>query len=317
MSIGEKLPKSEQALVAAMESELFKAPVDETPPILFHYTTASALNSIFASRELWATHFRYLNDPSEFLHGEEIFFREAKTLLLQSSADSLPRMFLQRFVDDFPKMRLSEAMNIYVTSFSENSDQLSQWRGYGDDGAGYSIGFKRLPRPTGSKRDAPLGINLYRCSYDAASFQGRASDLLKEVAAGFEKYVQRQAKREETARAFFAMAMSIGFRRVATEILRLKHGSYAEEKEWRLIVLAAPSRDLKYVRFRNGSRGMIPYLPIGLFTKNDKKIGIDRVLVGPGENQGRATFAAKMLLSSLGYPDDLVIASETPYRKSK
>ncbi len=82
MSIGEKLSKSARALVAAMEGELFQAPVDEKPPILFHYTTASALHSIFSSRQLWATHFRYLNDPSELLHGEEIFFREAKTLLL-------------------------------------------------------------------------------------------------------------------------------------------------------------------------------------------------------------------------------------------
>jgi hypothetical protein len=317
VSIKAELSEAEQAMLVDMEAELFKPSSEEAPPVLFHYTTPQAFHSIVAGREIWATHFRYLNDPKELLHGEEIVFEEAKALLDAAEANTLPWAFLQRFVEDFPKNRLSEAMNVYVASLSEEGDQLSQWRAYGGDGAGYSIGFNSLPRPAGNEEDAPLGMTLFRCNYDAALFQSQARDMLKEVAAGFDKYVEQRAEREEAARAFFGTALSICFRRIAAEVLRLKHGAYAEEKEWRLIVLAAPPRENAHVKIRSSTRGLIPYIPVGLLSKDETLLGIDRVFVGPGEDQARATLAAKMLLSSAGYAEDLVSTSQAPYRQTK
>lgn len=40
--------------------------------ILYHYTTAAGLHDIVASRSLWTSHYRFLNDTSEFLHGWKI-----------------------------------------------------------------------------------------------------------------------------------------------------------------------------------------------------------------------------------------------------
>lgn len=34
--------------------------------ILYHYTTAAGLHDIVASRSLWTSHYRFLNDTSEF-----------------------------------------------------------------------------------------------------------------------------------------------------------------------------------------------------------------------------------------------------------
>lgn len=40
--------------------------------ILYHYTTAAGLHDIVASRSLWTSHYRFLNDRAEFLHGWKI-----------------------------------------------------------------------------------------------------------------------------------------------------------------------------------------------------------------------------------------------------
>ncbi|MET4324004.1 hypothetical protein [Bradyrhizobium sp. RT5a] len=40
--------------------------------IPYHYTSAAGLHGIVASRSLWTSHYRFLNDTSEFLHGWKI-----------------------------------------------------------------------------------------------------------------------------------------------------------------------------------------------------------------------------------------------------
>lgn len=40
--------------------------------ILYHYTSAAGLYGIVASKSLWTSHYRFLNDTSEFRHGWDI-----------------------------------------------------------------------------------------------------------------------------------------------------------------------------------------------------------------------------------------------------
>jgi hypothetical protein len=41
--------------------------------ILYHYTTATGLNGIVRSRSIWASHYRFLNDATEFRYGLGMF----------------------------------------------------------------------------------------------------------------------------------------------------------------------------------------------------------------------------------------------------
>src|SRR5688572_2423853 len=41
------------------------ARVPSPPKLLYHYTDANAILGIFNRRELWATHYAFMNDPSE------------------------------------------------------------------------------------------------------------------------------------------------------------------------------------------------------------------------------------------------------------
>src|SRR5579862_2796865 len=99
------------------------------PHTLYHYTDASGLLGILASKCLWATDSRYLNDNLEIEYGLG---------LLREVLDETSQLLDAGPVKDF----LETADNIsnpfdgfygaYVVCFCEKGDQLSQWRAYGD-----------------------------------------------------------------------------------------------------------------------------------------------------------------------------------------
>jgi hypothetical protein len=306
-------------LLDKMEVELFKVGVKDRPERpLYHYTTAEGLWGIIRDRAIWATHFRHLNDPTELVHGEELAFEVAKDLLA-APRDLTVRFFLDLFVDNFRTMRFSERGGVYVASFSEEGDQLSQWRAYGGATSAYSIGFNSLPDPREENPDAKAGLSLYKCTYDPDSFRAYARDLLLEMAKGFDKYVSTHATREESARGFAAQALGICWRRLIAEVVRLKARGFHEENEWRLIVVASPEDGSGLVEFRSSPRGMVPFIPVDLVDpESDGKLPIGSVTVGPGDNAVLAMNAAKMFLSTKGYDaDGLLRASDIPYRYTR
>lgn len=319
MGLMDDLTPEELGLLEEMEAELFKvSPREPLDSPLYHYTTPEALWAIVASREIWATHFRYLNDPTEVVHGEDIALAAAKELLL-SARDPAVQAFLELFVENFANLRFSGQGGVYVASFSEHGDQLSQWRAYGGANSGYSIGFARLPDPTGDDPDAKAGLSLYKCTYDSDAFRAYARELLLEMAKGFDKYARAHAHREETARVLLATAMGICWRRLVVEIVRLKARGFHEEAEWRLILATSREGGTDLVKFRRGPRGMVPYIPVGLVDpKTDEKLPLSSVTVGPGDNATLAIDAARMFLEMKGYDvDKLLGASDIPYRYSR
>src|SRR4051812_47009505 len=103
-----ELTEAERAILDEMEAELFKPLPDEVPPVLYHYTTPHGFHEIVSKKEIWATHFKYLNDPLELRHGEEILFREAKVLREEYKPKTLERVFFDQFVADFPTKKVTE-----------------------------------------------------------------------------------------------------------------------------------------------------------------------------------------------------------------
>jgi hypothetical protein len=118
--------------------------VQEEP--LFHYTNTSGFQGIVSSKSIWATDYRYLNDTEEFVIGERIV-QELAEELRAPMAESPQRWLLENFATFHQAMRLTQMTNIFVASFSQEGNLLSQWRAYGARGAGYSIGFSTLPAP--------------------------------------------------------------------------------------------------------------------------------------------------------------------------
>jgi hypothetical protein len=80
--------------------------------------------------ELWATSSIHMNDSKEFVRGREV---------IEGVSLSLP----DDDISDMMQLAIKEAdaLEVYCTCFSDVGDDLSQWRGYGDDGAGVCIEF--------------------------------------------------------------------------------------------------------------------------------------------------------------------------------
>jgi hypothetical protein len=170
-----------------------------------------------------------------------------------------------------------------------------------------------MPKPgtTGGQ----VGITIYRCSYSEEDFRNRATSILLEVAQTFAKYARRFPGKEEALKAIFVGAMTICYRRMAAESPRMKHQSFGEEKEWRIVALPSPSSTDQVADFRTRNGCLVPFLklPMG-FRQEGGRLRLGRVVVGPGEDPARAELAARMLLSRHGYDASMVTQSQIPFR---
>lgn len=121
----------------------------EATDLVFHYANLSALIGIVENQCLWATNLYFLNDRNEYKHGINI----VKDAIESIKSDE------NRHVLHAISVVLDEISEVdkYVACLSKNGDSLSQWRAYGNNGSGISIGFNR------KKLEASLaGNNSYR-----------------------------------------------------------------------------------------------------------------------------------------------------------
>ena len=114
-----------------------------TPSVLFHYTTPIGLLGISQSKQIWATDLRFLNDKKEFQHSLDIIHSILKGFY---KVDDNPKKLKGLNYDFIEHLRINLGKRkkwnpeVYVASFTEKGDLLSQWRGYCPQG-GFSIGF--------------------------------------------------------------------------------------------------------------------------------------------------------------------------------
>lgn len=107
--------------------------------LFYHYTNANGLLGVFESRSIWSTHFRYLNDITEFDYGLEIIFEVLDVYLKEQNFDDAKVGKINYVFRDQLSLDINKA-DVYVACFCTNGDLLSQWRGYAGS-EGYSIGF--------------------------------------------------------------------------------------------------------------------------------------------------------------------------------
>jgi hypothetical protein len=137
-------PQTLQMLLDQMNRELRFKEGDEQTETLWHYTDAAGARGILTQRDLWATHYAFLNDREELIHGEKVVQSAVEELADELEGDT--RQILRDFLSGWGAFRLSAHTDVFVASFcTDGGDRLSQWRGYGGAGAGYAIGFKSIP----------------------------------------------------------------------------------------------------------------------------------------------------------------------------
>ena len=145
-------------------------PIDELfsrtiPDKVWHYTTLSALEGILSSGRMWATDCRFTNDRTEFVHAKDIAEGCIESLQFSGSMSTFPSLNLLRMLNlAFDRGALSPLENeVFLVSFSEARDLLTQWYQYADGGRGVSIAFDlRNVRPP---VEAKIGVTFAPCVY--------------------------------------------------------------------------------------------------------------------------------------------------------
>lgn len=283
---------------------------DVEPSTLYHYTTFAGLHGILASKEIWATSVRYLNDASEYVYLYDLLFKRVLPNFFANDPAKGDR-FLQSMVKE---LSIGFWATTFVTCFCDQPDLLSQWRGYGGGcGSGVALGFDRAIlgsylndryglkqtdpsdplSPPDFSSDGPM-CDLQQCLYDERTQRNILNGALDAV----------------TREGEFDFSASIYKSFCDLDAARFKHPSFFEENEWRIVYRSSDMEDV--LKFRAGKSMLIPFVEIDI---GEMLPGaLKKVVLGPSPHIEEAKTSVGSLLSQQGLTNAVVVASGIPFR---
>jgi hypothetical protein len=210
---------------------------------------------------------------------------------------------------------------------SEKPDTLSQWRGYADDGRGFSIGFTKeyLEELAKAKANGRFGfLRLDKVLYEDAEHEAAlrpAYDQIKSLVDSGKfktslntlgmllvpdkEHESRLSKeRSEAINNLYAAVVD-----TFPSVHMLKNKAFSEEAEWRLVSYLA-RKNLASALFRPSIDRLIPYREFELEPLSCKSIA--EVYVGP--KNITPSYVIENFLALNGYTEVLVKRSAASYR---
>lgn len=276
---------------------------------LFHYTSLPTLPKMLDSKTLWATHFRYLNDTSEYHYALNTFAERLEGRVAEYKG--------LKDVADTVRARLPDKLVIgpYVASLSEDGDSLSQWRGYSWRSAGVNIAFDgdflhhvcvgfRSSVITDSGRST-----LLKCVYKKDEQYKKIDSLIDYLVESIE-HTKEDAFLAGVHRALFiSMADFLA--------PAFKDWAFREEQEWRIVV-TVPSNGGPAVKFRPAESMLAPYVELPLCDIGNKDIpdgAITAITVGPTPHKELSVESTRRFVEfQHKIRPEIVVSSGLPYR---
>lgn len=277
---------------------------EETPEVLYHYTSISALLGILDSGSVWATDIHFLNDEEEFTYAVDRS-RSVLSNIAEDATDDREKAVLNEAQE---KLTTIENVSVCVFSLSEDPNVLSQWRAYCPTAQGVAIGFDtEMLGPVMDEQD----FRLVPCVY---SDRDHVLLLRNVVAQTIKAYRNGLRSEEQPKGDELVEKAAVDFlQRLIMVAPTIKHRAFAEEKEWRLVSNdLIPATHPKY-NVRTGPSMVIPHFEFDL-ELDDGKWPIDEVYLGPTPNTELAMDGIMMALEKYEVGAS-VVASQIPYRE--
>ena len=227
-----------------MSNKIFECMDDDF--LYYHYTSINSFNEIVNSKKIWLSDCRFLNDKKEISIAIEKFV---------SNFNDEEKKILSYVLDlcNFDKY-------FCIFSMSKSPRVLSQWRGYGDDGKGICIGFRKnfLELFFSSEKTA-YDTFLIHCIYE------NFDDHIQKIIEDNKKNIDSIVKLYRNSRAINEFSEKIRgkyelFSNIYRELLRIKNPSFKEEQEVRIVRIAP----LPLIKTRVCNGLIIPYTEIDL-----------------------------------------------------
>jgi len=208
-----------------------------------------------------------------------------------------------------------QAPNQFVASFSEDGDDLTQWRAYCPGEAGFSIGFSSaalfsqwISDPAGGEPSF-VGSKFLKICYlneNNTSEVDLAIDRTLELATGLRQFLGGESRQQQAIVAWLGIIAP-----------SYKNSAYRAEGEWRM-VLSKPDKPMPGQRFRTGKSTLIPYVEVELNRDTSRRVSneymVRKVLVGPTPSPDLSLEALQSLFVTKGHSEVVVEKSAIPYR---
>lgn len=275
---------------------------------LYHYTGFNSLLGIVDSRALWASDIRYMNDSAELKHTANLIGAEITRRI--RSGHSRPDL-LNQFLD-WVTHRITNGHMLFAASFRSNGNLLSQWRGYSRHGKGVSVGFDpNYIRACAERQSFQIG----KCIYDS----DQQKQLISQVIDAVEILAKEQDIVGETHESDDNSSYHPAFEMIESDLLRiaaiLKHPSFTEEEEWRVISPVITDYLTAPVLFREGTSMLVPYFEFKLSARNGSPIAFQHLFLGPTPNIRISMNSLTMFLAKNGIqPEKGISYCQIPFR---
>lgn len=271
---------------------------------LYHYTDLAGLLGVVGHHDLWLTHSHYLNDEEEMKLGYKLAKEAIARARRKNKGDTDWQVYLAKLKSlvDNPN-----SSGVYICCFCREDNLLSQWRGYGANGAGVSVEFDPQQFAYVTGPDSPNGglMRLWRVFYEPET----QMDIIgKAIQFAFDSAFNPALTPEERA---VRAARFIEF-----FVPTIKNPDFTAENEYRLIFTPPIDCAVK-PHFRVGRGMLIPYYSLKELSGHSAetyRLPITGVRVGPSANKMLNAESIKMLLEDAGYSGINVDQSDTPYR---
>jgi len=286
----------------------------ELYPELHHYTGWEALKGIFTQNEIWATHYKHLNDLTEIVHMKEYL----TTLIPRNRKE---RRSAKQEVESLYKKTFSQLVTPFIVSFSthardadsdrENgvsnqwlkstSEDGTQIGGYGEHGYALVFDTRRL--------NDILNLEFETCCYTQTTYSNVVYNQgLDGFRAAFEPLIKESAWFIWDKSSSFNLGTHFpkDYTRAEDFIndfikttVSFKHPRWHQEREVRIVAHPKHPSELKYISdsdpddikaLRHRRIKEIFYRDKGkpfikLFEKLGTTLPIKRIIVSPDENQ--------------------------------
>ena len=273
------------------------------PQFLYHYTTAEAFMGVCRNNELWLGDVRFMNDPSELSFGQKVAHRALQCFVDKPNAAIIVDVVREALAGLVS--RTIQQPTIFAFSLCSRGDSLSQWRQYGDQGRGYSIGFRSrtLLIP---KDDSALG--LFRVRYT----QQDQEEIFTLFYSSMVESLRSWDGIWDRPLVLRQIAMGIS---IISSVM--KDRSYEAEQEWRLVVVLSAKRASE-ILFMAKRSSIKPYIvrPFAELFGSDREFAgtlVTSVTLGP-VLEPVVKEGVEMFISSTRYSSVKVGISKVPIR---
>jgi len=258
------------------------------PQTLWYYTSGATFARILKSNSVWSTQISCLNDHSEFRYSVRLLREEFKNSLTSTDEEC---SWLAKYLYETMENDGADASFFFVFCMSLVRDDLSQWRGYGGGEGGVSIGFRPMGLVTTevTKQGYVLPVQ-----YEVAEHEKIIQNVANWTNIFFKEGLKRRpgADRKQWATSFLEMWRE----QIVYLAPILKHPSFKDEKEWRLIYALHPN-DIAKIEILQRSALISRHLPISF----GSKLPIREVVVGPCRHPSVSLISVGTYLSAQGY----------------